>query len=149
MLLEAFKNLFDNKQTSELSVDDHSVVMAAGALMLEIARSDHDISEDEKDLILRSVKGLLGEAETQIAGIFDRISEEVEESVSLYDFTSIINENFSNAEKYSLLVVLWKVAFADGRLDKYEEYYIRKIKDLIHLSQSDFIKAKHEADSSF
>ena len=94
MLLEAFKNLFDNKQTSELSVDDHSVVMAAGALMLEIARSDHDISEDEKDLIFRSVKGLLGEAETQIAEIFDRISEEVEESVSLYDFTSIINENF-------------------------------------------------------
>ena len=57
MLLEAFKNLFDNKQTNELSVDDHSVVMAAGALMLEIARSDHDINEDEKDLILRSVKG--------------------------------------------------------------------------------------------
>ena len=69
----------------------------------------------------------------------------VEESVSFFEFTSLINDSCSRKEKYDLLVILWKVAYADGQLDKYEEYYIRKIKDLLYLSQSDFIKAKLEA----
>ena len=34
-------------------------------------------------------------------------------------------------------------AFADGRIDKYEDYTIRKIADLIYVRHEDFMKAKH------
>ena len=70
---------------------------------------------------------------------------DVTDSISLYDFTSVINEKLSREERYQLLVLLWKVAYADGRVDKYEEHYVRKISDLLYLDQSDFIRAKHEA----
>ena len=43
-----------------------------------------------------------------------------------------------------LLSRLWKLAFADGSLDKYEDHLIRKISDLIHISHSDFIRIKLE-----
>ena len=35
------------------------------------------------------------------------------------------------------------IAFADGRIDKYEDYTIRKISDLIYVKHEDFMKAKH------
>jgi uncharacterized tellurite resistance protein B-like protein len=38
--------------------------------------------------------------------------------------------------------MLWSVAYADDKLDRYEEYYVRKIADLLYISHSDYIKAK-------
>ena len=37
---------------------------------------------------------------------------------------------------------LWDIAYADGRIDKYEDYTIRKISDLLYVKHSDFMKAK-------
>ena len=42
---------------------------------------------------------------------------------------------------------MWAIAYADGDLDKYEEYIIRKVADLLHVSHSDFMHAKHTARS--
>jgi uncharacterized tellurite resistance protein B-like protein len=48
-------------------------------------------------------------------------------------------------EKNNIIENLWRVAYADSYIDKYEEYYIRKIADLLHISHSNYIKAKLEA----
>ena len=119
--------------------------IAAGVLMLEIARADDEIDDLEKEVVIEGVKNILHKTNHEINENFNKVIAVVEESVSFFEFTSLINDSCSRKEKYDLLVILWKVAYADGQLDKYEEYYIRKIKDLLYLSQSDFIKAKLEA----
>ena len=40
------------------------------------------------------------------------------------------------------MTTLWRVAYADGKLDKYEENIIRRIADLIHIRHSEYIKCK-------
>ncbi len=65
--------------------------------------------------------------------------------MSLNDFTDVINEKFDADHKFVLMERLWKVACADDRLDKYEEYTIRKIADLLHVPHRKFIQAKHNA----
>ena len=35
---------------------------------------------------------------------------------------------------------LWRVAFADGRIDRYEEHILRRIADLLYLRHQDFIE---------
>ena len=50
---------------------------------------------------------------------------------------------YNYEEKKDLIKSLWDVAFADGRIDKYEDYTIRKIADLIYVRHEDFMKAKH------
>ena len=145
MILEALKNLFEDKSTLKETGEDEGLGIAAGVLMLEIARADDEIDDLEKEVVIEGVKNILHKTNHEINEIFKKVIAVVEESVSFFEFTSLINDSCSRKEKYDLLVILWKVAYADGQLDKYEEYYIRKIKDLLYLSQSDFIKAKLEA----
>jgi uncharacterized tellurite resistance protein B-like protein len=40
---------------------------------------------------------------------------------------------------------MWKVAYADGDLDKYEDNIIRKVADLLYIRHSDFVRTKLEA----
>ena len=145
MTLEALKNLFEDKSTLNETAEDEGLGIAAGVLMLEIDRADDEIDDLEKEVVIEGVKNILHKTNLEINEIFQKVIAVVEESVSFFEFTSLINDSCSRKEKYDLLVILWKVAYADGQLDKYEEYYIRKIKDLLYLSQSDFIKAKLEA----
>ena len=37
---------------------------------------------------------------------------------------------------------LWDVTFTDGVVDKYEDYTIRKIAELLYVKHKDFIKSK-------
>ena len=145
MILEALKNLFEDESTLSETAEDEGLGIAAGVLMLEIARADDEIDDLEKEVVIEGIKKVLTKNNHEINDLFQKVIAVVEESVSIFEFTSLINDSCSRKEKYDLLVILWKVAYADGQLDKYEEYYIRKIKDLLYLSQSDFIKAKFEA----
>ena len=77
--------------------------------------------------------------------IRDRINEskkKVSESTSLYEYTRLINDLCNYEDKIRLINNLWSIAFADQQLDKYEEYLIRKISDLLHVSHKDFIQQK-------
>jgi uncharacterized tellurite resistance protein B-like protein len=63
----------------------------------------------------------------------------------MYQFTQQVNEHCSVQDKFDLIAGMWRIAYADGELDKYEEYVIRKVADLIHVAHSDFIRAKHHS----
>ena len=72
---------------------------------------------------------------------------EVDHSISLHDFTRKVNEVLDAGEKAALIELLWEVAVADNVIDKYEEYFIRKIADLLYVPHKDYIKAKHRASA--
>ena len=68
--------------------------------------------------------------------------QEVKEANDFYQFTRLINDHYEYVDKCKLIQSLWKLAYADAVLDKYEEYTIRKIAELIYVSHGDFIQAK-------
>ena len=72
----------------------------------------------------------------------------VSESTSLYQYTRLINDLCDYEDKIQLITNLWIIAFADKHLDKYEEYLIRKISDLLYVSHSDFIQEKIKVKES-
>ena len=39
--------------------------------------------------------------------------------------------------------MLWRVALADRRLDKHEDYLVRKVADLLYVSHSDLIRIRN------
>ncbi|MEK9649197.1 MAG: TerB family tellurite resistance protein, partial [Gammaproteobacteria bacterium] len=53
--------------------------------------------------------------------------------------------HFDYAEKVQLVMNMWEVAFADGKIDRYEEHLIRKVAELLYLDHKDFILSKQRA----
>lgn len=146
-MLKTLKTLFD-AHIARYAVDDdpaHTLPLAVAALLLEISRADHEVDAAERHAVCEAVARICVVDADELETLLASADAAVDEAVSLYDFTSVVNDRLDHAHKYELLLMLWRVAYADGRVDRYEEYYVRKIADLLHLSQRDFIRAKHAA----
>ena len=121
---------------------------SCAALLVEIAFADKDFDETEKASLKQSLIETYAIDESVIEEIIKDAEETVSESTSLYGYTSIVNTEFQYEDKLKLLRNLWKIAYADGYLDKYEEHLLRKVSDLIHISHSDYINIKLEIRES-
>ena len=135
---------FGNKEEIEEESDFSQLNNACAALLVEIAFADKEFDETEKNSLKLTLMETYAIEEVDIDEIIKDAENTVAESTSLYGYTRIVNDAFEYDDKLSLLKNLWKVAYADGNLDKFEEHLIRKISDLIHVSHSDYINIKLE-----
>jgi uncharacterized tellurite resistance protein B-like protein len=142
-MLNAIQKFFRSKIETGAGPDQHGLHLAAAALLFEMLRADNQEHPAERHALesaLRDQFGL-GKAETrELAALADR---EAADAVSLYQFTGLINDHFTPEQKVQVVEMLWQVAYADGRLDPYEEALVRKIADLIYVPHRDFIRSKH------
>ena len=146
-MINKIKDLISNfSKKEELNEEPDLSLLnnACAALLVEIAFADKDFEEREKQSLKESLIQTYGIEESQIQEIIDDAQQTVNESTSLYGYTRIVNDEFEYNDKLDLLRNLWKVAYADDNLDKYEEHLLRKISDLIHISHSDYINIKLE-----
>lgn len=125
----------------------HRRNLAAAALLIEVARADFDFDDAEQQTITGVLTATLDLTADEIAQIVDLAQEESREATSLHQFTRLINDSHELEDKKHLMTALWQVAYADGRLDKYEEQLLRRIGELLHLRHPEFIQAKHAAES--
>lgn len=149
-MIDKIKNLISNlskKEEQNQELDSSLLDNACAALLVEIAFADKDFDDTEKDSLRETLVKTYGLKEEEIEEIIQDADRSVEESTSLYGYTRIVNDEFSYEDKLDLIRNLWKVAYADGNLDKYEEHLLRKISDLIHVSHSDYINIKLEMRS--
>jgi len=116
--------------------------IAAAVLYLEVAWADHDIADEEMELIGRVLTDQFALAPEELHIIVTESRAQHESSVGMYRFTRIINDAWDEETKYGLVVKLWELALSDNRLHSFEEHTIRKIADLLYVSHSRFIEAK-------
>lgn len=130
---------------SEESDPDRMIQRATAALMIEISRSDTDIADSERDKIASLVKARFALGDNEIAELIGDADEAVENAVSLVDFSRVLVERLETEERGRVVDMLWQVALADGSIDRYEDFYIRKIADLLYVSHARFIQGKLKA----
>ena len=122
-----------------------SVELAAAVLLFEVAWADHSIS----DIELQTVRAaLISEFGIDAATVDELVTEsrsQHEDSVGVYRFTRASVEAWTSEQRVQLVVQLWRLAFCDAGLDKYEDAAIRKIAELLYVSHTDFISAKRKA----
>ena len=146
-MIKKLRDLISNfsEKTEDADIQDISDLdNACAALLVEIAFADKDFNESEQDSLKKSLMECYKISEQDINEIIEDAETTVKESTSLYGYTRIVNDKFEYPNKLNLLKNMWKIAYADGSLDKYEEHLIRKTSDLIHISHSDYIKIKLE-----
>lgn len=121
---------------------DRSLRVAAAVLLVEVMQADYDIKDNERSAIMRALRASFLLSESEAREVLHEAEEQALHATSLYDFTSLVNDKFSYEDKVQIVANMWQVAYADGDLDKYEEYIIRKVADLLYVAHSDFIRAK-------
>ena len=144
-MIKKIKDLLSNFSKEEERLEEEGISeldKACSALLIEVAFADKVFDESEIASLTTSLKEIYNLEHDTINELVSDAEKTVNESTSLYEYTRVVNDEFSYNNKLQLLSRIWKLAFADGALDKYEEHLIRKISDLIHISHSDFIKIK-------
>jgi uncharacterized tellurite resistance protein B-like protein len=130
-------------------VTDRQLQLATAVLLLEAARCDFDLRADELNAVLGAVRRMMGLTEDEAVAVIRFAEEEVRQSKRLFEFTGLIDKNYSPEQKKALVQQLWQVVFADAQLVANEEYIVRKIADLLNVPLADFLDAKIKARDSF
>ena len=124
---------------------EHAQKLATAALLIEISRADFDVADEEKLAIEQTLRDSFGISDEETREIIALAEQEVSESISLYEFTRLVDEGFTPEQKRHIVGLLWQVAFSDDRLEEREEYLIPKIAKLLHVPHADFIDEKLKA----
>jgi uncharacterized tellurite resistance protein B-like protein len=122
--------------------------LATAILMTDVARADHVFDESEFDSMLRLIESHFALTPEQAATLVNTAGEKAEDMVSLYEFTRLLHQQLDEREKARIVSLLWQVAYADGRLDKYEDALVLKISDLLHVSRGRVMRLKHDAQQN-
>jgi len=151
-MLDSLKRFFSPTAAGEPGASgsdpEHDVRIATCALFLEMARIDGKFTREEMETVLSIMKekyGLSGEHADALVADADK---ELEDSVDLWQFARLINENYSIDEKLEIIETLWQMVYVDGKMDEYEHYLMSKLKNLLRLSHDQLIGAKKKVLNS-
>ena len=150
-MIRTFRRLFESTvataaRAEEAEAREHGYHVATAALLVEVMRADHDVRPEERGAVLRALEAAFGDlSPEEVRDLLARAEERADDATSLYEFTRHVNRQLDHDQKAHVVELLWRVAYADGDLDKYEEHLVRRIADLIHVPHSVFIRMKHKA----
>lgn len=151
-MLLAIKQFFEDKLSvnaeQAAQQNDKKIELASAALMFELMRTDARIDEREKQTLTLVLSETFELGKDSLEELLRMAETAATEATSLFEFTSLINESYSYDQRVQLVENLWRVAFADLKLDRYEEHMIRNVSDLIYVRHSDFIRTKLKVKES-
>ena len=145
-MIQTIREFFAVRIASEARPEP-SLELATAALLIEVSRSDFDVSDEERAVIEEQVRKSFGLTEEETREIVALAEEEVARAVSLYEFTRLVDRSFTPDQKRHIIGLLWEVALSDERIEGREEHLIRKVATLLHVPHEAFIAEKIAARS--
>lgn len=138
------KFLKRDKIESESQVEDEyeRIQVATCALLLEVAKSDDEFTSIEKATIEAVMKKKFQISSEAIKELMEIAKKRREECVDLFEFTHLINKNYSTEEKMKVVEAAWKVIYSDDKLDMYEDHLVHRLAKLLRLDHEELIEAK-------
>ena len=145
-MIDLVKKFFD-RRSEDLPTDNkrerpHDIRVATCALLLEMANIDDEFTDSERKDIILILKNNYNLPDEDVTALIEATEEELKESIDLWRFTTLINKNYSIEEKIQIIEMVWKIAYADGRLGKHEDYLVHKLTKLLRLTHKQLIDAK-------
>jgi uncharacterized tellurite resistance protein B-like protein len=111
----------------------HALHLATAALLLEMMRMDSSVTAEETAAVTKALRTRFGLGAEEVETLMVLAADEARQATDYFQFTSLINKNFSTEQKVQVVEYLWQVAYADGHLDAHEQHFMRKIADLLYV----------------
>ncbi len=141
-ILSSSQRKNENDNNSTISNSEQKLQIAACTLLVEMGKADSNFTVEEREKIISIMKEIFNIEEDYINELIELSEKKINESDSIYEYTTIINENFTNSEKYELIKNLWRLIYTDNELNKYEEHLVKKIGILLNIEYTNIISAK-------
>lgn len=123
----------------------HTLELATATLLVEVARLDGETTAEERDAVVKAVRGRFHLGQAEADELFAIAEAEAKEATDYYQFTSLIRSRYSQEERQEIVEMLWRAAYADEALSAHEQHLVRKIADLLYVPHSAYIAAKLRA----
>ena len=149
-MLDAIRHFF-NRQIQQVdgatgeTEDTYRLHVAACALLLELAYADDKFTEGERthiEAVLQRHFNLDAETASSLIELADA---ERATSTDLYQFTSLIRNNYDLGQKTLLAEIMWGLILTDGEIARHEGYLLRKIGNLLDLKPGYLAQARSNA----
>lgn len=131
-----------NSQSPESMDSGHDVRVAVCALCIEMGRIDHRFTRQELDTLVAILEEKYDLSAEHVEALMTEADRELEDSVDLWQFARLINENYTIEEKIAVIEMLWRIVYVDGKMDEQEHYLMGKLSGLLRLSHNQLIDAK-------
>lgn len=123
----------------------HAVQVATAALLFEVMRTDGELKEAEGHAVTAAIEKRFGLSRDETAELLRLAEAEAGAATGYYQFTALINEQFTAAQKEQVVECLWQVASADHEIDRFERTFVHKIADLLYVPRAAQIAARERA----
>ncbi len=148
MIAKLKKFLSSHSQAVTPEEQARQLNLAAVSLLLEVVFADETLSNEEAKLLPALLTSALSLTQAEAQELIEEAKKIQGSSISLYEFTSEINQQCSIEQKQKLILAMWKLAYADGQLCRYEDQIVRRTSDLLHLKHSELIQMRNLAIES-
>ena len=144
-MFDGFKDFLDEiipHDTGPAGPGVPSLRLAAAVLLMEVMRANQTISAEERAAATEALGRQFGLAQEELAPLLLQAERESLAAYDYFRFTNPLDEQLSQPSKIALVDAMWRVAYADGKLDERENTVISKVADLLHVSHADYIAGK-------
>jgi uncharacterized tellurite resistance protein B-like protein len=147
-MLKALKGLLETPGGDARPVpgmERRHLQIAVAALLHEASRADYHEGDDEHAAAIRALADLFGLDERQCVALLEEGRARAAKLSSFYAPVSVIKRDFALEERVRLVEHLWRVSFANGQLNPYEDHYVRKIAHLLYVPNTQSMLARNRA----
>ena len=149
-MLDSIKTFFSSSMSpveeSDPEENKKDIRLAACALLRELAYADEEFTEDEREHLEFAIRRQYGLEPTQATQLIGLAEEARAGAVDLWQFTSLIAENYSVGQKMVLAEIMWGLVYSDGELADKEQHLMRKISHLLKLEAGYLTLARKRAE---
>jgi uncharacterized tellurite resistance protein B-like protein len=117
--------------------------VAVASLLHEATRVDLSERAEERAVAEAALAELFGLGMEECATVFAEGREKAQQLTSYFGPVAVIKRDMPPTERARLIEQLWRVAYADGGLDPYEDHYVRKIGHLLYVPNTEIMLARN------
>jgi uncharacterized tellurite resistance protein B-like protein len=151
-MLNTLKDLFDSLTRAPArpaaSTSLHQLQLATAVLLVEVMRADASLHADERDAVLATLARKFALAPDEQARLLELATAKARVAHDLHSFTTVLNEQYTDAQKLAVVEAMWQIAFADGHLAAHEQHILWRVADLLHVPHGAYIHAKMRAQAA-
>jgi uncharacterized tellurite resistance protein B-like protein len=146
-MLRALKNLLDEPRADAVKpgFERRQLHLAVATLLHESTRVDLESHPAEQAAAERALADLFGLEEAEYKALLAEAREKAKNITSYFAQVSIIKREFSLHQRIQLIEHLWRIAYAHGALDQYEDHFVRKVAHLLYVSNTQAMLARARA----